>query len=255
MKLNEEKFNQISKRHKKLLTEAWKTNNKDLIQPIINTGEELAIVYSKGKCEKCGSTEKLQIHHLIMKYVKNYTDFWKYETQRIYWANLIVLCRKCHWEAHGFSKTKDQDIKNYIDEKKIKKIMEKYFEEFKMKDKKIIEEEGWLDNLLNSGNKNKIRNYVKKLEKNIEKFENWNEKGKNNFCYICGNKDITIHHMRMSDINSKKNKKGKNKKGQLKGIIPLCEECHQIVEDIVNKGKSKKIWYQKGYEDAQKNFG
>jgi len=130
MKLNEEKFNQISRRHKKLLTKAWKTENKALIRPTIHTGEELAIAYSKGICEKCGSTEKLQIHHLIMRYAREYIgDFWKYECQRRYWANLVVLCRKCHWDAHGFEKTKDADIKNYIDEKKIEKIMKKYYGE------------------------------------------------------------------------------------------------------------------------------
>ncbi len=51
------------------------------------------------------------------------------------------------------------------------------------------------------------------------------------FCYICGNRETTIHHMRMGKINSKKNK------SKCQGIIYLCEECHNIVEDIVNKGK------------------
>lgn len=131
MELNEEKFNQTLRRHKKLLTEAWKTENKDLIQPIINYGEELAIAYSKCKCEKCGSTEKLQIHHMIMKHVRKLTDFWKYECQRRYWANLIVLCKKCHGDAHGFAKSKDSDIKDYIDDEKIEKIKKKYFGESK----------------------------------------------------------------------------------------------------------------------------
>ena len=128
MKLNEEKFNQTLKRHKRLLNKAWKTENKNLIQPIIHSGEELAITYAKGKCEKCGSRSKLQIHHLIMKNAKNYIkDFWKYECQRLYWANLVLLCKKCHRDVHGFTKSKDTDVKDYIGNKKIKKIMKKYY--------------------------------------------------------------------------------------------------------------------------------
>lgn len=30
----------------------------------------------------------------------------------------------------------------------------------------------------------------------------------------------------------------------------LYVESHDIVEDIVNKGKSKRIWYHKGYEQG-----
>jgi rRNA maturation endonuclease Nob1 len=62
------------------------------------------------------------------------------------------------------------------------------------------------------------------------------------FCYVCGNKEITIHHLRIEDIKSKKNK------GKVRGTIYLCENCHRIVEDIVNKGKSKKLWYERGYD-------
>ena len=75
-----------------------------------------------------------------------------------------------------------------------------------------------------------------KLEEEIEKQR----------CYVCGdNKDVGIHHMR--EIKSKKNKKGK-----LNGIIYLCRKCHDIVEDIVNKGKSKKLWFEAGKETQRK---
>ena len=58
-------------------------------------------------------------------------------------------------------------------------------------------------------------------------------------CGVCGSNDnLTIHHLR--DIHSKK----KRKKFELNGIIYLCRGCHNIVEDIVNKGKSKRLWYQ-----------
>ena len=67
----------------------------------------------------------------------------------------------------------------------------------------------------------------------------------NSQCIVCGStKEVTIHHMR--DIHSKKNKK----KPKLSGVIYLCRDCHDVVEDIVNKGKSKRIWYHKGYQQA-----
>ena len=64
-------------------------------------------------------------------------------------------------------------------------------------------------------------------------------------CYICGlDEKVTLHHMR--DIHSKKNKRKVN------GLIPLCRNCHNVVEDIVNKHKSKNEWYERGFRDAQK---
>jgi len=69
-----------------------------------------------------------------------------------------------------------------------------------------------------------------------------------NFCYICGKKDTTFHHLRTTDIESKK------KRGKVNGMITLCRECHDIVEDIVNKGKSKKIWFEKGYQSGKEEM-
>jgi len=58
-------------------------------------------------------------------------------------------------------------------------------------------------------------------------------------CMICGSQDkLTSHHLR--DIHSKFAKR-------CVGKIILCRNCHDVVEDIVNKGKSKKLWYDKGY--------
>lgn len=71
------------------------------------------------------------------------------------------------------------------------------------------------------------------------------------FCLVCGDSETTIHHMRIEDIKSKKHYK------KIKGVILLCRKCHDIVEEIVNKGKSKKLWFEKGYnqgfKDGQKN--
>jgi hypothetical protein len=64
-------------------------------------------------------------------------------------------------------------------------------------------------------------------------------------CYVCGStKNVTIHHMR--DIHSKKNKK----RPTVTGTMFLCRDCHDIVEDIVNKKKSKKMWYDRGYNEG-----
>lgn len=45
------------------------------------------------RCEKCGSTEHLQIHH--PKY-KSGKYAWEYDA-----ANMMVLCKKCHAKLHG----------------------------------------------------------------------------------------------------------------------------------------------------------
>lgn len=64
-------------------------------------------------------------------------------------------------------------------------------------------------------------------------------------CQICGSKkEVTIHHVR--DIHSKKNKK----RPEVTGVILLCRDCHDVVEDVVNKGKSKRMWYHKGYQQG-----
>ena len=67
-------------------------------------------------------------------------------------------------------------------------------------------------------------------------------------CQICGRtEDITLHHLR--DIHGKHNKKGR---GKVNGTIYLCRKCHNIVEDIVNKGKSKRKWFNEGFMEGIK---
>ncbi len=67
------------------------------------------------------------------------------------------------------------------------------------------------------------------------------------YCFICKSTDnLTQHHMK--NIHSAKHKK----RDKHRGIIVLCRNCHDIVEDIVNKGKSKKAWYEKGWNDRNK---
>ena len=47
------------------------------------------------KCEMCGATEKLQVHH--PNYVKG-RKAWEYTCNEV-----VVLCEKCHRKAHGLN--------------------------------------------------------------------------------------------------------------------------------------------------------
>lgn len=47
----------------------------------------------KSKCENCGSTEHLQVHHKTYKNLFNEKD-----------NDLQVLCRSCHYSVHNFGK-------------------------------------------------------------------------------------------------------------------------------------------------------
>lgn len=67
---------------------------------------------------------------------------------------------------------------------------------------------------------------------------------KDDFCYACGTKeDITVHHVR--DFH---NKLKKIRRAILKGKIPLCRDCHELIEEIVTIGKLKKQSFVRGYE-------
>jgi 5-methylcytosine-specific restriction endonuclease McrA len=58
------------------------------------------LIYERGHmCEMCGYTGNLQLHHkLPAQFGGDCSD-----------SNLILLCEKCHAEAHGYNK------KNYVD--------------------------------------------------------------------------------------------------------------------------------------------
>lgn len=49
-----------------------------------------------GKCEICGDTDNLVVHHILDK--KTHPALWLDE------MNLCCVCRSCHWKIHrGFS--------------------------------------------------------------------------------------------------------------------------------------------------------
>lgn len=51
-------------------------------------------IVSKGQCEKCGSSERLEAHHII-----KWAD---YPKGRIDLQNGMCLCHKCHTQEHEF---------------------------------------------------------------------------------------------------------------------------------------------------------
>jgi len=106
---------------KKLIGEYIKTKNTKLLIPISKLGEEAILLISNLKCEKCGSENNLTIHHIITKQYK-----WlgvRYETQRKFYANLIVLCIKCHHELH---KAIEINTMKAISQDTINKVKEKF---------------------------------------------------------------------------------------------------------------------------------
>lgn len=56
-----------------------------------------ALKRAGNKCEECGSTTRLEVHHIEK------LDLWRYErwnTPKNAQSNLVVLCRACHELAH-----------------------------------------------------------------------------------------------------------------------------------------------------------
>ncbi len=134
MKIDQKKFDTLLIRHKKLLMGITKHLEEEemqesfwLFKRLSQQSRELALVSSGFKCERCGSEENLTIHHLIMKKAREYMPHDRWFTQRIYWANRICLCIKCHKLYHNFVDKIDSS------EGDLKKISEKYLNKLKKK--------------------------------------------------------------------------------------------------------------------------
>lgn len=54
-------------------------------------------IKSKGRCEKCGSKDNLEAHHII--------EWSEYPQGRIDISNGMCLCLKCHTKEHRFDKS------------------------------------------------------------------------------------------------------------------------------------------------------
>lgn len=124
--MNKEKLEKEIIIMKKSIMRMVREENRDYIGAIEKWNQKVVLAVANFKCQKCGSEENLQIHHLIMRKAKDYMDFWRYASQRYYWANQIVLCRKCHNHYHNFL---GRDIENNlcITKKRINEI-KRFFE-------------------------------------------------------------------------------------------------------------------------------
>lgn len=120
-----ERFSKELKLHKMFMSQLIKKRDPKIISAIISSGEELALVYANFKCEKCENEDNLQFHHLIQRNIRGYINDTKYITQRYYWANISILCNKCHMEFHGF-KNKFLQESLCISKQKINKLKELY---------------------------------------------------------------------------------------------------------------------------------
>lgn len=124
--MNQEKIENTLKVHKQLLAKFNQTKDDKLIVGIVRTGEELSLVIAGFKCQKCGHENKLQYHHLIMRPTAKYiNDRIRYISQRNYWANVIILCERCHDEYHNVGII-ERDEKAFISKEKIAKIRKEY---------------------------------------------------------------------------------------------------------------------------------
>jgi 5-methylcytosine-specific restriction endonuclease McrA len=121
--MNKDKIEYYIVRAKKRIAQIVKEKNKERLGGIKKTNQEIVLAVAEFKCQKCGHDKELQVHHLIMRKAKNYMDFWRYASQRYYWANQIILCKKCHTEYHG--SVEDEDMK-CISQDRINKIKEKF---------------------------------------------------------------------------------------------------------------------------------
>lgn len=64
------------------------------------------------KCEQCGNTRQLHIHHLTYKNIYNEEP-----------EDLIILCKPCHEKEHNIKSKKKKPIKKTKNDKGIKKLL------------------------------------------------------------------------------------------------------------------------------------
>lgn len=128
MIINNKLFHKTLKLHKILIAEYVKKEEKKILVPLVKTGQELAMVYADFKCQKCKTEDNLQYHHLISRINKPYMDEVRYQSQRKYWGNILILCYKHHKEIESIKPKSHQEIidKNVIPHSSIEKIKKKY---------------------------------------------------------------------------------------------------------------------------------
>lgn len=118
-------------RHKRILAIIQQKQDFSTEQLVayIRSGKECALVIAGFKCQKCGEKEKLTYHHLISRIFKYYiNNKIRYLSQRNYWANIIILCQKCHYQVHKENPVANDKLDNgkFISRKAIIKMKRKY---------------------------------------------------------------------------------------------------------------------------------
>jgi len=111
---------------KKIIASIVNFKDKDRIGSLQRKNKEICLVVAEFKCQKCGKKEDLQVHHLIMRKAKEFMDFYRYASQRYYWANQIILCKECHHLYHTGMKGKMDNEEMVLSEKEIERIKRKF---------------------------------------------------------------------------------------------------------------------------------
>ena len=127
-KINQELLNEKIKICKKTIASMYHFKDKESIGKTEKLNKEICLVVAEYKCQRCKKEKDLQVHHLILRKIKEYVDFFRYASQRYYWANQIILCRKCHAEYHNIVDKSDEDLPNNlcISQEEIERIKIKY---------------------------------------------------------------------------------------------------------------------------------
>lgn len=125
MEINKKKLQEKIIMSKKMIASMYHFEDINQIGKLEIINQEICLVVADFKCQKCGCENNLQSHHLILRWAKNFMDFFRYASQRYYWANQIILCNKCHRLYHRLSGEPPKDML-CIEKNKIKKIKKKY---------------------------------------------------------------------------------------------------------------------------------
>ncbi len=126
--INKEKLDEEIVIMKKSVAKLVREKDREYIGKIEKFNQMVVLAAAEFKCQKplCGSEIDLQIHHLIMRASKKYMDFWRYVSQRYYWANQIVLCKKHHKEHHKEMGADAGENRECISKARINKIKKRF---------------------------------------------------------------------------------------------------------------------------------
>jgi len=107
---------------KQLIAKAVGLRSKNLKEKIAILNKQVCIAVAEFKCQKCGTEKDLQHHHLITTKAQYFVDYWRYFSQRNYWANQIILCQKCHCEFHNYNQDTFKSLTQTISPEYISKV-------------------------------------------------------------------------------------------------------------------------------------